>query len=309
MVGSLAVSAGAKRDSVVRYVECYPVKKDTLKAFLQQKGVDGMFVDMMEQNGFYFPNDSACTYTAPVYPPLQFNYSDIVNSLKQPDEFSALYQFTVLLYKLIPDAIDVADKPYDFEKLAPQQIFDSLKLGAWAFICDGHAKTAEYYINHLAKNRFTVKVVSLDPDSGDVIPHALAFVYYKHNNQWYGLTLDCQNGKLGPIIKDSNNVASISELEVAAKNENADGKLSLLSLQDYTLHRKRTFVDRPMPCNLYPDKSCEYHVAYKNSGLPLERLSYSNLDITWFKRGFLDIDDYTNNLIKLLVKHAPEQEP
>ena len=82
--------------------------------------------------------------------------------------------------------------------------------------------------------------------------------------------------------------------------------LQLVSISDEDLHKKRNLMNDAFYCNLLPDTRSVYHMAHPESGYKYERLTYSTLHYTWFKTGVMNLKNYKQNLLTLLIKNVPE---
>ena len=110
---------------------------------------------------------------------------------------------------------------------------------------------------------------------------------------------------LGPVKSGKDSVPSIAEQKTAINLKQA-AAFEMRIVPESDLHKKRNLMDEAFYCNALPDKKSEYHLAYAQSGHKYERLTYSMLYLSWFKSGIVDPKKYTQNLVRLLVKNAPQ---
>ena len=164
---------------------------------------------------------------------------------------------------------------------------------------------AKIFLDSMSNKKYVSKTVQLARKNGDAVNHVVALVYYRQNYQWFGAALDCQNGKIGPVKNGESNFLSVARLKEFLDLGQEDST-EIISLPEADLHKKRNLLTDVLYCNILPDSTCVYHAAYPQSAYKYERLSYSTLHYTWFKAGLLNLKNYKQNLLTLLVKNVPE---
>jgi hypothetical protein len=308
----LPVGAKAANDSILAYAKNSALSEVGFSKFCEDQHYDSAKIALAIKDSIYVPESQNCGKDVPIFSKLTFSFEEIEKSLQQAGTLNALLAYTTSLYKLIPEPFKMSSllpRPqkeidYSIVTLSCKSIFDSLSTGAWAFDCGGHAAMAKIFLDSLGSKKYISKSVQMVRKNGDVVNHIVTLVYYRENNQWYGVALDCQNGKLGPVAKEGNS------LSIAQQKEMWDSGISdssqILSIAESDLHKKRNLMNEPLYCNILPDSSCVYRAAYPQSGYKYERLTYSTLHYTWFKAGLLNLKNYKQNLLALLIKNAPE---
>jgi hypothetical protein len=302
----------ANKDSIVAIIKSTALSQEKFGSFFRGQNYDSARAARALKSGIYLPEDQNCGGNIPVFPRLTFNRQQIVKSLQQTDVFNALLAYTTVLYKLIPEPFkmnNLLSAPpkvtnYSDHPLNCKSIFDSLSTGAWAFDCGGHALIAKVFLDSMGGKKYISKTVQLSRKNGDEVNHIITLVYYKENNQWYGVALDCQNGKLGPVRNGKDRILSLAEQKKLLELNEA-GSLEIVSIADRDLHKKRNLMNEALYCNVLPDSNSVYHLAYQQSGYKYERLTYSALHYVWFKTGLLNMKKYKQNLLALLIKNAP----
>jgi hypothetical protein len=308
----LSIRAKAANDSIVAHAQSQALTTEAFSDFCRTQNYDSLKMAMAIKHGIYVPESQNCGSDIPVFTNLTFSFDEIEKDLKQDSAFNALLAYTATMYKLIPEPFkmssllpaNVKEIDYSNVSLSCQSIFDSLSTGAWAFDCGGHAAMAKIFLDSLGGKKYISKTVQLARKNGDAVNHIVTLVYYRQDNIWYGATLDCQNGKIGPVAKED------SFLSIARQKEILESglmdSLRIISIAESDLRNKRNLMNQALYCNILPDSGCIYRAAYPQSGYKYERLTYSTLHYTWFKAGSLNLKNYEQNLLTLLVKNAPE---
>ncbi len=299
-------------DSAVAYIKNKPLSKADFAAFWQAQHLDSARVALAIKRNVYVPQDQTCSATVPVFGRLTFSYKQIEKSLQKNGTLKSLTAFTATLYKLIGEPVIISTKPkinkainYYNRALTCKNLFDSLSTAAWAFDCGGHSEMAKVFLDSFGHKKYISKTAQLSRKTGDEVNHIVTLVYYRENKQWYGMALDCQNGMLGPVKTGKDSIPSIAE-QRAALNLSQTGAFEIRAIPETELHKKRNLMDDAFYCNVLPDKKSEYHLSYPQSGHKYERLTYSMLYLSWFKSGVIDSKKYAQNLVRLIVKNAPQ---
>jgi hypothetical protein len=303
------VAAG---DSAVALIRCSALSPADFAASCKAQKYDSAEIAFYFMKGLYLPEDQKSVSDIAVYPALKYSYGQLKKSLQQNSTFEALISYTTTLYKLIGEPMKIGQTSRDCKRidylnhaLACKSVFDSLSTGAWAFDCGGHAAMAKIFLDSLGKGKYISKNGQLNRKVGDEVDHNLTLVYYKENNQWYGVTVDCQNGKLGPVRAGTGSILTIAEQKTALALKQNDS-LQIMSIPENDLHQKRNLMNSAFNCNVLPDDSCMYHLSNPLSGYKYERLTYSAIHYIWFKAGRLNLNNYKQNLLALLIKNAPK---
>jgi hypothetical protein len=309
----MQLRAGAAGDSIVVYIKSSALSEADFRTLYQTHHYDSDRVALVLRSNVYLAKDQNCGRDIPVFQSLTHSLDQIEKSLQKGNSFNSLLAYTATLYKLIPEPFKMSnffpatskETDYPHHALGYPGIFDSLSTGAWAFACGGHAEMAKVFLDSLGGNKYISKTAQLSRKNGDVVNHIVTLVYYREHNIWYGIAIDCQNGKLGPIRNGTDSILSIKEQRNMLGLNQADS-LELASISEEDLHKKRNLMNDAFYCNLLPDTSCVYRMAYPQSGYKYERLTYSTLHYAWFKTGAINLKNYKQNLLTLLIKNVPE---
>jgi len=299
-------------NGVVTYIKSQPLSKTGFAAFCTAQHLDIARVTLAISRNVYRPDDQNCGTEMPVYEKLNFSYGQIEQSLQQQETLKSLLAYTAALYKLMAEPVTLGEESatrksinYFDRTLSCRNLFDSLSTAAWAFDCGGQAEMAKVFLDSLGHKKYYTKTAQLSRKAGDEVNHIVALVYYRQNEQWFGVAIDCQNGNLGPVNQNKDSIPSIAELSEAL-NLNQTAKYEVLSIPESDLHKKRNLMNHAFYCNVLPDSQSVYHLAYSESGYKYERLTYSMLYYSWFKSGIINSKKYGQNLVQLLVKNAPQ---
>ncbi len=302
----------AANDSIVGYIKCPVLSTADFNAFCRNQHYDSAKIALAYKQEIFVPPVTDSIPETPVYTSHRFSIEKIEKSLKPDTPLQALLAYTAVLYKLIAEPVKMnklvlaTNKSADYydRSLSAQSVFDSLSTAAWAFDCGGHAEMAKLFLDTFAGSKYVTKTGRLDHSAGDEVNHIVALVYYRDNNQWYGVAVDCQNGKIGPVKSTGPAILSVAEQRQALNGLLPDS-LEIISLPDTDLRQKRNLVNQPFYSNVLPDDGCRYRLAFPQSGYKYERLTYSAIHYTWFKAGYVNLTNYKQNLLALLVKNAP----
>jgi hypothetical protein len=225
------------------------------------------------------------------------NFDSLLNNLKNSNlktpSFHAIFSFSQSLFLISPEPLYPQNFSEDLSVFDEEEIYLKLINGNFSPMCHGISDVFSKL----------VETKSL----GAIMSHELVFYNPKHvvnvvsfceDNNQYILSVDIQNGILGPFYKSDSSLVLFNDMSKVAAND-----LMMLHFSDKVLKKKRNLCNEVFPCNFLPDATDQYFFIPNNeSEYTLERQSYPINYYVWFVLNQVNEQEYLQTILHNMQK-------